>query len=121
MKMAYPLKSFIASIALLLSSATLGALIPTVNVVELESAQFRAPAHEADIIELQPCNSCAVEALQVTGATVYRLNGFNSKPVKLTEMQRALRQAGGTADLLIYVAYDARTLQVNEIIIGAAE
>ncbi|MEE4184658.1 MAG: hypothetical protein V2J12_02690 [Gammaproteobacteria bacterium] len=112
---------FVAVFALTVSGIAAAALVPQVNVVELEAAQFKAPAHEADVIELQPCSTCPVETVQVSGDTRYRLNGFESRVVKLPELQRAMRQAGSAADMLIYVAYDAGTLQVNEIVIEASE
>lgn len=114
-------RTVMALLGLACSGITWAALTPVVNVVELEATQFKTPAHEADVLELQPCSSCAVEVVQVSGATVYRLGGFNSKAVKLAELQRALRQPGSDSDRLIYVAYDVGTLKVNEIVIEASE
>lgn len=110
-----------AVITLTISGMAAAALVPVVNVVELEAAQFSVPAHEADVIELQPCSTCPAEVVQVSGDTRYRLDGFESKVVKLPDLQRAMRQAGNSAGMLIYVAYDAGTLQVNEIVIEASE
>jgi hypothetical protein len=117
----YQFKTFTALLALLVSGMATAALEPIVNVVELDAAQFNVPAHEADVIELQPCSTCPPEVVQVSGATRYRLDGFESQVVKLPELQRAMRQAGNDVGMLVYVTYDASTLQVNEIVIEASE
>jgi hypothetical protein len=105
----------------LMTGAASAALIPMVNVLELEASAFRMPAHEADVIDVMPCDGCALQKVQVSTSTVYRVGGFDSRPMPLADVQSGFRKSKNKDDLIIYVVYDVATSRVNEIVIGIIE
>ncbi len=115
------LKTILVLAVLAVSGMAAAALDPLNYVVELGYASDPVPAHEADSLTVTPCNSCEPVTVRFSTATAYRLAGFESAAVTLTDFSQAVRQAGNKDALLFYVRYDANTMLVSDLVLSGAE
>jgi len=115
------LKTLLILVSLTVTGFASAALDPLTYVVELGYENSPVPAHEADQLTVTRCQSCAPETVRFSGETAYRLNGFSSAALTLTDFSKALRQIEDKDALLFYVRYDAGTGLVSDLVLSGAE